>query len=134
MKEYCVYVLETPDGKMYVGLSSDVDKRFAQHRNGEVATTRKMGQWQQLKLRHFWKVPTYSLASRFERYLHDRSKSEVLEIILDCPYWNSVLQAEAETKILQFSEVEIEKTGKQKIYENAYVSLPNKDQLRSSAK
>ncbi len=122
-----VYVLEDKYGAMYIGLSYNLDKRYKQHLAGTCSTTRKMHR-HSLKIRHFWIVPTYSLASRFERYLHSITKSEVLDMVLDCKYWCKDLEDLALTKPLQTHEA-LSDSGKMHTSLNAIVSLPNKDQL-----
>lgn len=123
-----VYVLEDKFGSMYIGITKDLTRRLRDHRVGEVATTRKLN-FKSLRLTHFWVVPSYSWASRFERYLHSVSKATVLDLVLDCPHWNSVTEELAATKELQHSEREIDAGKVHRFYKNAFVSLPNEDQL-----
>lgn len=123
-----VYVLEFESGALYTGITSKLSSRLEQHRKGECSTTAKLKP-HSLALLHYWKVPSYSLASRFERYLHKQPKLVLLDIIQDCPSWGVVLEAEALTMQLQAHEEEIDKTGVVKLYKNALVSLPNKSQL-----
>lgn len=41
---YCTYVLRSnKDGKLYTGFTNDIRKRFRQHNNNEVASTK--GRW-----------------------------------------------------------------------------------------
>lgn len=36
MKRYYVYILKCSDGSYYTGITNDVERRFAEHQNGEV--------------------------------------------------------------------------------------------------
>jgi len=44
--DYCVYALAIPDGRFYIGLTDDVDRRLAQHNFGVSIWTRHRGPWQ----------------------------------------------------------------------------------------
>ena len=43
--EHQVYLIENPDGRLYIGLSEDVDRRLGQHNAGESRWTRNRGPW-----------------------------------------------------------------------------------------
>ncbi len=122
-----IYVLEDRYGAMYIGITSNLTRRLKEHITGKCSTTRKMHK-SSIALRHFWKVPSFSLASRLERYLHSISKSEVLDLVLDCKYWCKDLEELALTKQLQQYETDMDKAIKTNQL-HAIVSLPNKDQL-----
>ncbi|PYK12299.1 MAG: hypothetical protein DME65_04495 [Verrucomicrobia bacterium] len=42
---YRVYVIQNPEGKFYVGLSDDVDRRVEQHNAGQSRWTKRRGPW-----------------------------------------------------------------------------------------
>ena len=42
---YTVYVLRNPDGRHYIGLTSDIETRVAQHNAGESKWTAGRGPW-----------------------------------------------------------------------------------------
>jgi putative endonuclease len=42
---YHVYVIQNRDGKFYIGLSDDVDRRINQHNVGDSRWTRRKGPW-----------------------------------------------------------------------------------------
>jgi putative endonuclease len=42
---YRVYVIQNRDGKFYIGLSDDVDRRINQHNVGDSRWTRRKGPW-----------------------------------------------------------------------------------------
>lgn len=92
-----VYVLEDKNGKQYVGITLDLERRLRVHKKGHTVATSKMD-LTTLEVRHYWTVPSYSLASRFERYLHTIHKNIVSDIIIDCPLWCKTLEAAANTK------------------------------------
>ena len=81
-------------------------------------------------LLHYWHVPSYSLASRFERYLHKQSKQVLRTIIEECPQWNLCLETEAKTMTLQWHELQKDTKGKiPKNYNYGIVSL-SKQQMK----
>ena len=43
---YFVYVLRNAEGRLYVGFTTDLEKRVRQHRNGEAGWTRNRGPWE----------------------------------------------------------------------------------------
>ena len=42
---YQVYILENPNGKIYIGISADVSHRLEQHNAGESRYTKNKGPW-----------------------------------------------------------------------------------------
>ena len=42
---YFVYVLQNPDGRLYVGFTTDIEKRLQQHQAGEAGWTHSRGPW-----------------------------------------------------------------------------------------
>lgn len=88
-----VYVIENNSGEIYIGRTEHLIRRLKQHRSGKCKTTAAMKD-RNFKLVHTWKVPNLSYASKLELYLQRKSISEVLDIILDIPYWGSYLEKE----------------------------------------
>jgi putative endonuclease len=43
---WCVYVLHNPDGKLYIGISDNVEHRLHQHNAGQSKWTKRKGPWQ----------------------------------------------------------------------------------------
>lgn len=98
-----IYVLEDFKGKQYVGITTNLERRFKSHKRGHTVATSKMN-LVTLEIRHYWNAPSYSYASRLERYLHSVKPHVVIDLILDCPLWGSVLKELAETKELLENE------------------------------
>ena len=42
---YCVYILQNPVGKRYIGITSDLNARLIQHNNGSSKWTKGKGPW-----------------------------------------------------------------------------------------
>ena len=42
---YFVYVLRNAEGRLYVGVTSDLEKRVRRHQEGEAGWTRSRGPW-----------------------------------------------------------------------------------------
>ena len=123
-----VYVLEDRFGSMYIGISRNLEKRLQRHKKGECKTTSKL-HTSSLKIIHSWEAPSFSLASRFERYLHALPKDEVLALVIDVPIWCKLLEVEAETKVLQSGEKAMDEGHRKFNPQHQFVSLPNADQL-----
>jgi len=66
-----VYVIRSEaNGRTYVGLTSDFEKRLAGHNAGGNVSTAKYGPWSPVTVTEF---QTEASASRFERYLKSGS-------------------------------------------------------------
>ena len=39
---YTVYVIKSKDGKLYKGMTNNLERRFKEHQSGQTKTTRKM--------------------------------------------------------------------------------------------
>src|SRR5574337_122509 len=88
-----VYVIENVHGELYVGLTSNLERRIVQHRKGKTRTTAAMKD-QDFHYVHYWKVPSFSWASRFEEWLHRKSNYEIMDVVLDIPNWCNYLKKE----------------------------------------
>lgn len=75
-KDWYLYVLECGDGTLYTGITTDVDRRLKQHREGKGAKyTRSRGP---LKLLRSWKYVSRSAASVAEYAFKQLPRSEKL--------------------------------------------------------
>ncbi len=45
MPQYFVYVLQNPERRLYIGFTSDLDRRVRQHQEGKGGWTRSRGPW-----------------------------------------------------------------------------------------
>ncbi|MBA7675904.1 hypothetical protein ES703_84143 [subsurface metagenome] len=43
--QYFVYVLQNPERRLYIGFTSDLDRRVRQHQEGKGGWTRSRGPW-----------------------------------------------------------------------------------------
>jgi predicted GIY-YIG superfamily endonuclease len=66
---YILQSVETPE-HFYVGITTDLNKRLAQHNNGESVHTNKFKPW---KVRTVIRFDDYSKAEGFEKYLQSSS-------------------------------------------------------------
>ncbi|MCM2275464.1 MAG: GIY-YIG nuclease family protein [Candidatus Didemnitutus sp.] len=64
---FSVYLLRGANGRHYIGQTSDVESRLAQHRRGQTHTTRRLGG--DITLVAYRSFPTRSEAVRVERLL-----------------------------------------------------------------
>jgi putative endonuclease len=63
---YSVYVLRNPLGRLYVGSTSQIERRVLQHQSGEGGWTHGRGPWQLVYHEHF---PSRAAAMGREREL-----------------------------------------------------------------
>lgn len=43
--KYFVYVLQNPEGRLYIGFTTDLDRRIGQHQEGKGGWTHSRGPW-----------------------------------------------------------------------------------------
>jgi len=48
-----MYVLRNPAGRLYVGFTTDLERRLQQHQNGESRWTRGRGPWELVQVETF---------------------------------------------------------------------------------
>lgn len=77
-----LYILQCGDGSLYTGITTDVDKRFAQHQCGKGAKyTRGRGP---LTVVYRESCGGHSAALKREYYIKTLSRDEKLAMIADC--------------------------------------------------
>ena len=72
---YFVYVLRNPEGRLYIGFTTDLDTRVRQHQDGEGGWTRGRGPW---KLVHHETFAKRREAMRRERSLKRGGANQAL--------------------------------------------------------
>lgn len=63
---YTVYVLKGNTGKLYKGVTNNLQRRLKEHRSGHTKTTSKMGQ---LEIAYIEEFQTFAEARAREKYL-----------------------------------------------------------------
>jgi len=81
---YFVYLLQNPDGKIYVGQTSNLERRIAQHNDPDcrltLHTKRHAGPW---RLLHSESFPSRSAAMRREKELKSgKGRDWVRDVLL----------------------------------------------------
>ena len=71
-----VYVLKNPDGRFYIGQTSDLSRRLERHNGGKVFWTRSRGPWE---LAYSKEAPDRSEAIREERLLKKLRNRKAIE-------------------------------------------------------
>jgi len=67
---YYAYILKLKDNKYYIGYSSNLKQRISEHKNGRVATTKKL---LPIKLIYYSAFEKKVNATNFEKYLKSSS-------------------------------------------------------------
>lgn len=111
--ERIVYILQDRNGSLYIGATSNLERRLKEHREALVYTTKRNYIYRSLVCIHFYLAPDFFKADKLERYLHTLTKEDTLDIIKDVPFYCDWLQNE----ILSSNLPKI------------LVSLPNKSQM-----
>ena len=87
---WCVYILEYSEGRLYTGITTDIDRRIAEHSgndgdaNGRVAKgkgAKALRGKGPLTLRYLQYVENRSIASKIESEIKKMSKSKKLALI-----------------------------------------------------
>jgi len=53
MSQYYVYVLKSREGRLYIGSTTDLDRRMRQHQEGKAGWTRSRGPWELVHVETF---------------------------------------------------------------------------------
>ena len=78
--KYYLYILENASNRHYVGITTDTERRVAEHNKGSAKSTRPFGPWKVIYSEQF---DSRSEACKREWYLkHAEGKKEKSEIIL----------------------------------------------------
>ena len=75
-----VYVLRGSSGRHYIGSTTDLARRFEQHRKGQTHTTRRLGE--SLELVDSVEIADLSEARRFERELKSKKNPKLALFLL----------------------------------------------------
>ena len=78
MKAY-VYILQGDNGKYYVGSTTDIDRRIAQHNSGHTYTTARMGS---IRLVFTQRYDTVIKARMIEKKLKSWKRKDYLDKII----------------------------------------------------
>lgn len=99
MSEWHLYLVRTADGALYTGVSTDVDRRFAEHCDGTARGSRYLRGRGPLELVYSQRIGQRGLAlrveSRFKRLTKER-KEQIVQSRPDGKEILSVLDLEAE--------------------------------------
>lgn len=91
-----VYVLEGSNAELYVGMTQNLEQRYAAHVAKRCKTSSVLCNPQII---HTWLAPTRYVASKFERWLHrlqrKNGNSAIIDVILDCPVFSRQIVEEA---------------------------------------
>ncbi len=62
---YTVYILQDENGKLYKGMTNNIERRFKEHSQGKTKTTARMGK---LKIIYTENIKTFEEARKRELY------------------------------------------------------------------
>lgn len=82
MSEWFVYIIRTNSGSLYTGISTDVERRFEEHKAGSKGAKSLRGKGP-LKLVYSISVNDRSEASRLEASIKKLNKSEKEQLIVN---------------------------------------------------
>ena len=81
---YYTYMLRCSDNSIYTGITTDVKRRFEEHRGGRSKKAAKYTAVRQpVKIAAVWQSPTRETASRLEFYIKKLSKKKKENLICD---------------------------------------------------
>lgn len=93
-----VYILEDADGSQYVGITSNLERRLREHRRGDSSCASRHLKYETLEVAHYWNTASFVLAYKFESYLKSIGKTGRIDLIMDCPLWNVLIEKCARAK------------------------------------
>jgi putative endonuclease len=92
MTDWFLYMIRCRDGSLYTGISSDVERRFAEHQNGKAAGSKYLKGRAPLILVFQQKVGSKSLALKIEHGIKKLSKAEKDSLIEKPGYFEDILR------------------------------------------
>jgi len=92
---YYIYILRCEDGKLYTGITTDVQRRFAEHtgRKGKGAKFTRSHKAE--KIEAVWSAADRSLALKLEYRIKALTRAQKLELIADNSNFSRFLGEEA---------------------------------------
>lgn len=78
---YQVYIVRCADDTLYTGITTDVERRFEEHRSGGPKAARYTRTHGAVALEAAWEVPDRSAASRAENRIKQLSRADKLRLI-----------------------------------------------------
>ena len=81
MSGYQVYIVRCGDGSLYTGITTDVERRFEEHRSGGPKAARYTRLRGAVALEAVWDAPDRATASRLEYRIKRLSHEEKLALI-----------------------------------------------------
>ena len=71
-----VYILESTEGKFYIGSTDNLERRMLQHKQGHTQTTRSMGGFKIVLAQEY---PSLGLARKVERKIKGLKRKDYIE-------------------------------------------------------
>ena len=90
VSEWCLYLLRRGDGGLYTGITTDVPRRFAQHRSGKGA--RALRGKALVGIGYSQILGSRSLASQVEYAVKRLAKAEKERLVLNAPTRSQLLE------------------------------------------
>ena len=88
---YFVYVIRCDDNSLYTGITTDLNKRFSQHRSKAPVAAKYTKSRQALTVEALWSAPDRSTAQKLEYYIKKLPKSKKEQLIKDCDNLNEYM-------------------------------------------
>lgn len=83
MSGYQVYIVRCGDGSLYTGITTDVERRFEEHRSGGAKAARYTRLRGAVALEGVWEVADRAEASRLEYRIKRLTRAQKLALIAD---------------------------------------------------
>lgn len=81
MTAYQVYIIRCADGTLYTGITTDVERRFEEHKSGGSKAAKYTRAHGAVELAAVWDAPDRTAASRLEYRIKHLSRAEKEELI-----------------------------------------------------
>lgn len=76
MPAYQVYIIRCADGTLYTGITTDVERRFEEHKSGGAKAAKYTRAHGAVELAAVWDTPDRAAASRLEHRIKQLTRAE----------------------------------------------------------
>lgn len=98
---YYTYMVRCSDNSIYTGITTDINRRFLEHKNKDKKCAKYTYTHDVVKLECYYISETRSLASRLEYYIKKLSKEEKENLIIDNGYFDMLLGDKIDSSLFE---------------------------------
>ena len=96
---YYTYIMRCEDGSLYTGITTDVERRFKEHKGGLSGGAKYTKGHIPTKVEVVWQSENRSLASKLEYRIKKLSKQDKERLVLDPKLFEKIIQQHIEIEL-----------------------------------